>query len=98
MWIFDDWLDLIRVAAFVVGIYCTVLLLIRFKRHGKTYNSKTKDIWFSMVMFSIAGVVAMVQGLVLDRPFTPAFVCIVAAIFAGGKAVRQKGPWGGNAV
>lgn len=93
----DDWYDVVRFVAFFVSLYSAGCLLVKYHRHHKTWNTKTKDYWFALLMWSFAGAEFCIQGIGLDRPFTPATVFLVAAILVTGKGVHQKGDWGNNA-
>lgn len=89
-----QWYDIVRILAFFVSLYCLVTLLVRYRQGNVTWNTKTKDYWFALMMWSLSGCVFTVQGLVLDRPFTPGFVFLTAAILVTGKGLSRKGIWG----
>jgi hypothetical protein len=93
----DDWLDVFRIFLFFVSTYSVLLLAIRYRNGGNEWNIKTKDYWFSALMWSLSGCVFTMQGIALDRPLTPATVFMTAAILTTGKAVHRKGDWGSNA-
>lgn len=95
---FNDWHDFVRVVAFFVSLYAFVVLLSRYFRDGNDWNSKTMDYWYALTMWSLAGCVFTVQGVALDRPFTPGFVFLTAAILVTGKGLNQKGDWGNRAT
>lgn len=92
----NDWHDILRTLAFFVSIYCVIVLAIHYKRDGRNWNVKTKDYWFALMMWSLAGCVFAGQGVVLDRPFTPGFVFLTAAVLVTGKGLARKGPWGSD--
>lgn len=94
----NDWHDFVRVLAFFISVFCLVKLGIRYQQAGRNWNVKTKDYWFALVMWSLAGCVFTVQGVVLDRPFTPGFVFLTAAILVTGKGLARKGSWGNAAT
>jgi hypothetical protein len=89
-----DWHDFVRGVGFCVSIFCVAVLLIRWRQKSAGWNEKTKDYWYALLMWSLAGCVFTVQGIVLDRPFTPGFVFLIAAILVTGKGLHQKGDWG----
>ena len=93
----DSWTDVLRVLVLFVSVYCVVLLLIRHQQEALRWNVKTKDLWYALLMWSLAGCVFAVQGIALDRPFTPATVFLTAAVLVTGKGVHRKGRWGGDA-
>ena len=93
----NELLDFLRLLLFFVGAYSLTILLVRYRNGGKDWNVKTKDHWFGLVMWSLAGCVFSLQGVALDRPLTVGFVFLTAAVLATGKAVHKNGDWGSNA-
>lgn len=98
MYGFDQWHDFLRVVIFAVSLYSVVYLLRRFPQSGQSWNPKTKDYWFALLMWSIAGCAFTIQGVILDRPFTPATVFLSAAVLVTGRGLHRKGGWGPNAA
>lgn len=96
----DDWHDVLRLLLIGLSIFCVAVLLIRRWENSKTeerWNVKTRDHWFSALMWSAAGLVYFIQGILLDRTFTVATVFMTAAVLTSGKALYRKGEWGGKA-
>ena len=94
----DDWHDFLRLILIGLSIYCVFVLVARYRSSGKNeWNTKTRDHWFSALMWSIAGGVYFTQGIFLDRPFTVAYVFMTAAVLTSGKALARRGQWGGSA-
>lgn len=93
----DDFLDWFRILLFGLSVFSAVTLVLRYRRGGANWNVKTKDYWYSALMWSLAGCVFTVQGIALNRPLTPATVFMTAAILVTAKAVVRKGDWGSNA-
>lgn len=91
----DDWIDLGRVVIFFLSLWCCYTLLRRLFANLDNWNTKTKDLWYSMFMWSVVGIVSMSQGVLLDRPLTPTTVVISAAVLVTGKGLHRKGSWGG---
>lgn len=93
-----EWYDLIRSLAFAVNVYALYILIsVIFTRHH-LWTPKTIDLWYAFTMWTLTGTVSCLQSIILDRPFTPAFVFLTAASFVGAKAVHSKGEWGGSGV
>lgn len=92
----DDPLDFVRMGVFLVTLYTTVKLIAAWYRHRNDWNQKTLDLWYTLTAWSVAGMVFSVQGVLLGRPLTAGFVFLIAAALVGGKAVHQKGAWGGT--
>ena len=89
-----EWHDAIRFVALLVNLYTLFVLIGRVRAGRHDWNSKTLDLWYTMSMWTAAGVVFCIQGIVLDRPFTVGYVFLTAASLVGGKGVHRKGPWG----
>lgn len=96
MYLLNNWHDLVRIVAFLVSIYSVVTLCSRWRKNHKDWNEKTLDYWYGLTMWSLAGCVFTVQGILLDRPFTAGFVFMTAAIFVTGRGLHRQGPWGGS--
>ena len=94
----DDLLDVFRAILFFISAYSVLVLIARYRKEKNDWNQKTVDIWYGFLMWSLSGCVFTIQAIALDRPLTPATVFITAAILVTGKAVHQKGVWGGNAT
>lgn len=94
MVIIDSFTDVARVITFCVSLYCVGLLIHRYRTRHMLWNKKTLDYWYALFMWSVSGCVFTVQGIVLDRPLTPATVCLIAAVLVTGKGLHQSGPWG----
>lgn len=92
----NDLVDVFRAIVAAVLFFSLYILLVRFKRNGKDWNTKTRDLWYSLFMWTIAGITLMFQGILLDRPLTPATMAVFAASFVTGKGVFKKGDWGGS--
>lgn len=93
----NDWHDWIRVVVLIVSLYNVVTLLARWRAANSSWNEKTIDYWYAFFIWSIVGTAGAIQGIVLDRPFTPAFVFLCAATLVTGRGLHRKGSWGGNA-
>lgn len=93
---FDSWLDFFRIGVFLISIWCFMTLLRRFHQYNKDWSDKTRDYWYALLMWTVVGIVAPIQGIVLNRPLTPAFAVMFAAILTTGKGLHTKGAWGGD--
>ena len=91
----NDWHDYLRVVVFFVSLYSLYKLIRIRRREGVAWNTKTNDYWFAMLMWVLAGHALTLQGFLLDRPFTPAFAFLSAAVLTTAKGLHQKGAWGG---
>lgn len=98
MWYLDEWHDLVRLGIFLLSLWCCFALLRSWRRNAERqhWTPKTKDYWYALLMWTIVGMVVPVQAIILNRPFTPATVVIIAAVLVTGKGLKQKGSWGGS--
>lgn len=92
----DDWHDVLRAAVTCVCLVTLFILFQKFRQSGDTWNKKTHDLWFSVVMWTFAGLVMMVQGIYLNYIFGPALVFATFAALTGIKGLLAKGQWGGD--
>lgn len=93
----NDWHDYLRAGLLLILIYSLVVLIDRFARLRALWNDKTKDYWYAMLMWCIAGVVLLIQGMVLDRGVTPGLILLTASTLVTGRGVHRKGDWGSGA-
>lgn len=93
----NGWLDLSRVVIAALSFWCCYRLVCDNLKFSHTWNTKTKDAWYAVFMWSVAGVVLPIQGILLDRPLTAGYLIIFAATMVTGKFLHTKGPWGGDA-
>lgn len=91
-----EWHDAIRVIVIGVSALSFVRLLRRRSKNAAAWNEKTLDYWYALFVWSIAGFVLAIQGIVLDRPPTPGFALVVAAALVTGRGLHRKGGWGGS--
>lgn len=92
----NEWHDVLRVIVFLISFGCLITLLRRYHNKAADWNRKTLDYWYSLCMWCGAGCVITAQGIILDRPFTPAVVMVTAAALTTAKGLRRKGDWGGR--
>lgn len=89
-----EWHDSWRV---LVAVSCTWALWIlhtRFIKHGESWNPKTRDYWFSLVMWCLAGLVLSIQNVFLNAPLGPSLVFSTMAAMVTIRGLCRKGEWG----
>jgi hypothetical protein len=91
-----EWHDFWRVGIILVCVGCLWFLAKRYRANSDTWNEKTRDYWFSLVMWSLAGGVLAIQGMVLNFPFGPGLVFVTAAALVSLKGLLKQGEWGGS--
>lgn len=88
--------DILRLIILIVCLACLVMLAGRFMtRHGR-WNPKTRDYWFAMVTWSLAGVFIGVQGLMEELPISPRTILVTMAALVTFNGLRRTGGWGDN--
>jgi hypothetical protein len=98
MWYLDDWHDYVRVVLILISLWSAITLLLRWRKFAEVqdWTTKTRDYWYSLFMWTLVGIVVPIQGIYLDRPLTPGFAVVVAAVLVTGKGLKQRGAWGGS--
>lgn len=91
---FDDWHDWARLITFFVCSTCLFVLLLRYRQNRKKWNMKTRDYWYSLVMWCLAGCVIAIEGIYRNSDFSPRSVFVIAASCVTLKGLAQKGEWG----
>lgn len=91
-----EWHDFWRVGIILVCAGCLWFLLQRYRHNSSTWNEKTRDYWFSLVMWSLAGAVLAIQGMILNFPFGPGLVFVTMAALVSLKGLLKRGEWGGS--
>ena len=92
--VFDQWHDWARLVIFFVCLTSIIILIKRFRLNRNGWNSKTRDYWYSLVMWSLAGCVITVEGVYQDSDFGFRGVFVIAASLITLKGLLQKGEWG----
>lgn len=96
MWMLDDWHDWFRLVGLLICVYTLAILASRSARFRSEWNTKTRDLWFALVMWTLTGVALAVEGVVEDRPLEPRLVFYFIASVIGLKGIIRKGSWGGH--
>lgn len=86
-----DWL---RLLIFVACTSCLIFLAIRFVKRRKDWNAKTRDYWFAMTTWSLAGAAIGVQGIYEHIPISPRTVLVTVAALVTLNGLRRQGGWG----
>ena len=90
----DEWHDYLRFILLLACCVSFVMLVHKYLGHRKYWNMKTKDYWYALLMWSIAGISYGTEGIVRDRPLGPTLVFVFAAAVVSVKGVLKKGAWG----
>lgn len=90
----EIWLVSLRVAIFVMCAGSVLTLLMRFKNNRDNWNAKTRDYWYALVSWSVAGMVIAVEGIRHDTPFGVRTVFVTVSAVVSLIGLRRKGDWG----
>lgn len=92
----NSFYDYIRLLNLGLCVVCLVIMGVDYYKHNDTYNEKTRDLWYSRVMWALAGIVISFEGIRRDFPFTtiPLFVFIASIVTL--KGLIQSGSWGSD--
>ena len=88
--VYDWW----RVVNLIVGILCIIWLFGGYRRQSKDWNVKTRDLWYSRVLWAVIACVLSVEGIRLDAGFSYDLGLITVAVFVSFKGLNTKGSWG----
>lgn len=88
--LYDYW----RLMNLFLGIMCFVWLMGGLKRQHKQWNQKTRDLWYSRVMWAVVCVVVSFEGIRTNAGSTYALSLITAAVLITFKGLAIRGAWG----
>jgi ABC-type xylose transport system permease subunit len=94
--VIDDWHDWWRVGIFLLSLLCLVILCERFRAHRQTWNTKTKDYWFTVFMWTVVGIVITLEGVYKNTGSRVWLVFVTAAVVVNLIGLKRKGVWGGD--
>lgn len=92
-------MDLETLWRLVVSLMSTAALFYlirRYIKNGKSYNTKTVDLWYALAAWCTAGAVGPLTRAIWDTS-GPGLVFTTAAALVTLKGVARKGEWGGRA-
>ena len=92
----DDWHDFIRILIVLSGLLCLIGLCYKFNEKHTEWTEKTKDYWFSGVMWALVSISFGSEGIIRDRPLGPTLILVFFATASTFKGLLKKGTWGEN--
>jgi hypothetical protein len=92
----NEWHDYARGVLVIINLVTLGLMIKRYIERHKGWNSKTRDLWYALFMWTLGGAVLLVQGVYLNTPFGPGFVFLTAATITGLKGTMVRGPARGS--
>lgn len=91
-----DWYDWWRALNMAVCMACVIVLGRRFVKNHHDWNTKTRDLWFALVLWSVAGISLSLEAILQDLSFTPRVEFLFVASVVTLKGVARKDAWGGH--
>lgn len=81
---------------FLLTICCISFLVLmnRFRTRRQKWNTKTRDYWYALTMWSFAGIIATGESIARGIPFRYGIVFTSAAAIATFFGVMRPGSWG----
>lgn len=86
MFFVDAW----RVLLIAVNGFCLIVLTNRFVKYRQTWKEETRDLWVTLVLWSVSAIVLSVQGLAEHRHVTATLVFVTFASLATPMVLRRK--------
>lgn len=86
-----EWHDWWRIALLLVSAACVVILLIRFPLTKTHWGEDKRDLWFLLLMWSLASFAMQIEGIVRDSPLRFRLVFVSAAAIVTLKFLTKKG-------
>lgn len=96
MSLFDDWHDFLRLFNAIVCAIALFLLWKRFLQSKNSWNTKTRDYWYAVVMWCVAGFAIAIEGVVRDSSMGARPVILFVAGVVTLKGLLKKGSWGSS--
>lgn len=90
----DTGYDLWRVGNILLNLLAFIWLCGGLKRQRQQWNTKTRDLWYSRMMWAIAGMAISIEGIAFSRNSTFTLIFVTAASLISFKALNTKGSWG----
>jgi hypothetical protein len=90
----DGWVDLWRLGNLLVGLLCLGWLVGGLIKQHADWNVKTRDFWYSRIMWAVTQCVLSIEGIRQGAGATIGLVLITAAGIVTFKGLNRKGAWG----
>jgi len=90
----NDPYDWWRLANLVGGVFCFIWLMGGLKRQRHQWNPKTRDFWYSRLMWSVVSMSLSVESVYYDREITITLPLVSVAILVTFNGLRRRGSWG----
>lgn len=90
----DTWPDWIRVFNTFTGVLCFIWLMGGLIRQHNQWNSKTRDFWYSRLLWAATQIVISIDGINLGAGFSYGLGFITVAGVITFKGLNRRGKWG----
>lgn len=91
-----DFGDVLRLIIFTICMWCLILLALRLVHKRHKWNVKTKNYWFAMVMWCLAGCTIAIEGIYKGTEVGPRTIMVTLASVTSLIGLHQRGGWGAD--
>lgn len=88
--VYDVW----RLGNLLIGAFCLVWLVGGLIKQKDYWNVKTRDLWYSRLMYAVLQIVLSAEGIYYGRDSTYSLAFVTAAGLVTAKGLYKKGAWG----
>lgn len=93
----DTQYDVWRMINVILGVLCFYWLMGGLYRQKEQWNVKTRDFWYSRLMWAVVGIAISIEGIYFHRTLTYSLPMVTIASLVTFKGLAKKGSWGYNA-
>lgn len=86
--------DILRLIDLIVGIACFIWLIGGLIKQRHTWNTKTRDFWYSRMMWALVQCAFCIETLGDGNYMATTLVLVTIAGLVTFKGLNKKGPWG----
>lgn len=90
----DGFYDYWRLLNLILGVLSFVWLMGGLHRQYAQWNAKTRDLWYSRLMWAVVTVFLSYEGIKTNAGSTYALSLITAAVLITFKGLAKRGSWG----
>lgn len=77
-----------------ICLLCILTLANRWRKNREQWNPKTRDYWYSFLMWSVAGAAMAIESIARDSPLRLRLGFSLAASVVTFIGLRRRGAWG----
>lgn len=89
-------LQIWRILIFITCLITFCLLLRSSLLNRESWNSKTRNYWYALTMWTVSGMSLSFEGFLRQRPLSVSLAVVTAATLVSFFGTVQRGEWGGS--